>query len=79
MRCCWPQISPPRLPLLLSAPSVVRRSHINKSMACCPPLGVTQQQIKDNFHRYITASDYAVYLTGAAVLLFTLTALAIWC
>jgi len=78
VRCCWPQISPPRLPLL-SAPSVVRRSHINKNMARCPPLGVTQQQIKDNFHRYITASDYAVYISGVAVLLFTLTARAFWC
>tara|TARA_B100000768_G_C11003940_1_gene259120 strand:- start:207 stop:353 length:147 start_codon:yes stop_codon:yes gene_type:complete len=48
-------------------------------MARCPPLGVTQQQIKDNFHRYITASDYAVYISGVAVLLFTLTARAFWC
>tara|TARA_B100000780_G_C20714386_1_gene283985 strand:- start:24 stop:170 length:147 start_codon:yes stop_codon:yes gene_type:complete len=48
-------------------------------MAVCPPLGVTQQQVKDNFHRYITASDYAVYISGAAVLLCTLAARAVWC
>jgi hypothetical protein len=57
----------------------VRRSHLNKNMARCPPLGVTQQQINDNFHRYITASDYAVYISAAIVLLFTLTARAFWC
>ena len=57
----------------------MHRSQINKNMAQCPPLGVAQQQIKDNFHRYITASDYAVYISGVAVLLFTLTARAFWC
>ena len=66
-------------PALLSAPSVVRRSHLNKNMAQCPPLGVTQQQIQGNFHRYITASDYAVYISAVAVLLFTLAAHAFWC
>ena len=40
---------------------------------------ITQQQINDNFHRYITASDYAVYISAAIVLLFTLTARAFWC
>ena len=57
----------------------MRRSHLNKNMARCPPLRVTQQQINDNFHRYITASDYAVYISAAIVLLFTLTARAFWC
>ena len=66
-------------PSLLTAPSVVPRSHLNKNMAQCPPLGVTQQQIQGNFHRYITASDYAVYISAVAVLLFTLAAHAFWC
>lgn len=57
----------------------MRRSHLNKNMAQCPPLGVTQQQIQGNFHRYITASDYAVYISAVAVLLFTLAAHAFWC